>query len=123
MGSTQSTWAVAKEISRLRQNTDEKMAGGFRTAHPSYMFRYTMGFFFATNWCCWMSEHYYGVPRTRDQNSKWCWWADFMNKKRAGDIEEDMPGYMYAKWHNRKEMIAWRNHGREYEGYPHPEDV
>ena len=29
-----------------------------------------------------------------------------MNKKRLGEIEKDMPGYMYAKWQNSLEKVG-----------------
>ncbi len=57
----------------------------------------------------------------QDLNHKWTFWAEFMNKKRAGEIPHDMPGYMYCKWQNSQEKQWWQNHGREYEGFPAPE--
>ena len=42
----------------------------------------------------------------QDGNIKWNWWNDFMNKKRLGEIDKDMPGYMYAKWQNSLEKVG-----------------
>merc|ERR1712194_667980 len=98
------------------------MGGGFRWGHPSYFVRWGHGFF-AFLWTSnYMSEYWIEIPRYRDNNLKWTWWADFVNKKRAGDIPVDVPGYMNAKFQTNLEKRWWRHHGREYDGFPPPDD-
>lgn len=85
--------------------------------HPNWWTRYVYGFFSTVSICTFTAEQYYNIPRCRDPNIKWNWWLEFMHKKRTGEIERDMPGYMYMKWNNNLEKNWWANHPKSYPGF------
>ncbi len=91
-----------------------------RFAHPDWFTRYVWGFFASVQVMNFFAENSYGIPKNRDQNVKWGYWMDFCHKKRMGEIERSMPGYMYMKWVNDTEKRWWESHGREYAGFELP---
>merc|ERR1712151_1029800 len=52
-------------------------------------------------------DQLYNIPKARDPNIKWEWWLEFQEKKRVGDIDPTMPGWLYCAARRADEEAAY----------------
>mmetsp|Transcript_42763 Transcript_42763/g.77691 ORF Transcript_42763/g.77691 Transcript_42763/m.77691 type:complete len:103 (+) Transcript_42763:105-413(+) len=90
------------------------MGGAMRLWHPNWFSRYIFGVFSSIQIWCFFSEQQYGITRRKDPDVKWAWWMEIMQKKRDGEIDPEIPGYMLCKYRNESEQRWMENRQEEF---------